>query len=250
MEQIWNAAGIGLIVSAGAIAGAVVMFLVRKTGKRLSAALMGVAGGIMLATVVLDMLPEAWEQAGAISTLVSAGVGAAVMLIVTKLVPHHDAADYDEAVISNIRSENLVRSGLLLAVGIAIHNFPQGIALGSGVSTGFAFTLALLLLLHNIPEGMAMAIPLKVGNVQHGKILWIACLAALPTVVGAVIGAAVSNVSETLIGASVAFAGGAMLFLTLRELIPQAFGMNRSAATLLALLAGFGIGGMVVWLIG
>ncbi|MDL2236451.1 ZIP family metal transporter [Christensenellaceae bacterium OttesenSCG-928-K19] len=249
MNSIVFAILIALLVGAGGTGGgAALTFLFKKTGKMLSAMLMGIAGGIMLATVAFDMIHEALEAAGLIPALIGLAVGALALFVVTKLIPHKDADELNEADLNELKKDNLVRSGLLLAVGIAIHNLPQGIAIGSGLSSGLGFTLSLLLLLHNIPEGMAMAIPLKVGNVGHGKILWIALMATLPTIIGAVIGAAVAGISETFIGAAIAFAGGAMLYLTLHELIPQALDMHKSARTVLSVLLGVAIGGIVIWL--
>jgi len=249
MNDLSYAAFIGLIVGAGGTAGGACLTLLIKTAKRrLCAALMGLSGGIMLCTVFLDMLPHSVEHAEWYVALIGAAVGVFVMFLVTKLIPHIDSSEYDDDVISDIKSKNIARSGMLLAVGIAIHNLPQGIAIGSGVSSGIVFALAVLLLLHNIPEGMAMAIPLKVGNVAWTKILLIALLAALPTVIGALIGAAMASVSETFISASIAFAAGAMLYLTVKEIIPQAFGMEKSAFTFIFLMIGAVIGGIVVWL--
>lgn len=249
MDGLLDAVLTGLIVGAGGTAGgACIALLLRATNRRLCAALMGISGGIMLSAVFFDMLPHSLEHAVWYVVLAGAALGALAMFIVTKLVPHIDADEYDEAVIHDIKSKRLARSGVLLALGIAIHNLPQGIALGGGVGHSAALTLALLLLLHNIPEGMAMAIPLKVGGVKRGKIIFIALMAALPTVVGAMIGAAMSAVSELFIGASIAFAAGAMLYLTLKELIPQAFGMEKSVATLVFLIVGAAAGGVVVWL--
>lgn len=249
MDGIPYAIVIALIVGAGGTGGgAALTFLFKKLTKKLSAVLMGLAGGIMLATVAFDMIHESLEAAGIVPAIAGFAIGIVAIIIITKLIPHKDADELDESSLSELRSENFIRSGLLLAVGIAIHNLPQGIAIGSGLSSGVGITLSLLLLLHNIPEGMAMAIPLKVGRVSAGRIMWIALIAALPTVIGAVIGAAVAGISQTFIGASISFAGGAMLYLTLHELIPQAIGINKSAATVLSIVAGVAIGGVVVWL--
>jgi ZIP family zinc transporter len=239
----------GLIVGAGgALLGAVIAFLLKSAGKKTSAALLGLAGGVMLSTFLFDMLPHLMEGAGILPLLPGVALGALVMFAVTKLAPHKDAADLDAEDAANLRSGNLVRTGLLLAAGMAIHNLPQGIAIGGGVVSGVAAALAILLLLHNIPEGMAMALPLKIGGVPCGRILLIALAAALPTVAGALIGAAVSGISETFVGASIAFAGGAMVYLTLRELIPQALGINKSPSTILSIGGGVLLGLAVVLL--
>lgn len=249
MNPILFAALVGLIVGAGGTGGgALITFAIKTSKQKLSAALMGLSGGIMLATVAFDLLPHAFEHTEVLWAVTGTVAGVLAMLVVTKLIPHIDSSEYNEEVIGDLRSKRLTRAGVLLAVGIAIHNLPQGVALGGGVLTGMEVALPLLLLFHNIPEGMAMAIPLKVGGVPKGKILLIALAAALPTVVGAVIGASVSTVSETFIGMCMGFAAGAMLYLTLKELIPQAIGMEKSAFTVLFIAVGVVLGGVVVWI--
>ncbi len=251
----------GIIVGGGSILGACLAFWLKNTGKRLSSVLLGLAGGIILATFFFDMLPHSLAEAGNLNGFLGIVAGAGVMLAVTLLVPHKDAADMDELSTERLKREGrsdghgLARTGLLLALGMAIHNLPQGIALGGGVTSGIAFSLALLLFSHNIPEGMAMAIPLRLGGVGKGRILSIALLSALPTVLGAAIGSLVSGISDQLMGVCVAFAGGAMIFLTLKELLPQALrlqsktaGQRGNALVALAAVAGAAIGGLVVWI--
>ncbi len=251
----------GVIVGGGSIMGACVAFSLKNTGKRLSSALLALAGGILLSTFFFDMLPHSLAEAGNLNAFLGIVAGAGVMLVVTLLVPHKDAADMDELSTERLKREGrgeghgLARTGLLLALGMAIHNLPQGIALGGGVTSGIAFSLALLLFSHNIPEGMAMAIPLRLGGVPKRRILMIALVSALPTVLGAAIGSLISGISEQLMGVCVAFAGGAMIFLTLKELLPQSIRLQRkttgghgNAAVPLSVIAGAALGGLVVWL--
>ena len=178
--------------------------------------------------------------------------GAAVLFVVNRVFPHHDISRQDdERLIQDFKKKRLVRSGLLLAMGIAVHNLPEGLALGSGIVSvsSFGTGLAALLFVHNIPEGMGLAIPLKLGGVPYGKIFLVAVLAALPMAVGALIGALLGNVSETFLGASVSFGGGAMLFLTLSELLPQAASMQKGWPAWVAVAAGMAIGGGLVILL-
>ncbi len=249
MNQILLAALVGLLVGAGgALAGTLVAFLLKTTGKKLSAALLGFAGGIMLATFFFDMLPHSLHDAGVWPVVLGIALGALLMLVVTKVVPHKDAAEIDSCDAAELKSGALVRTGMLLALGMAIHNLPQGIAIGSSVAAGIGTALAILLLIHNIPEGMAMALPLKIGGVPYRRILLISLVAALPTAIGAVIGALVAGISETFIGACIAFAGGAMVFLTLKELIPQSLRIHKSMLTVLFIVAGVALGRLIVWL--
>lgn len=241
-----------LVGAVGTVLGAVAIFFIRVKGKKLPAVLMGLSAGIMLSVVILDMLPEAIESAGVMSALIWLAIGAAAVFLINKVMPHHDiSTDDDEELIRELKEQRLVRSGLLLAMGIAVHNLPEGFVLGSGLvsASGFGAGLALLLFVHNIPEGMGLAIPLKLGKVKYSRILMVAVLAALPMAVGALFGALLGNISPVVLGASVAFGGGAMLYLTFSELLPQAAGISKGWPTWAGLAAGAVFGGILVALL-
>lgn len=253
MNTIFYATLIGALVGAmGTGIGAVATFFIKVKSNRISAALMGISGGIMLAIVLFDMLPESLEAAAWHWTFVFFILGALAVLIVNKLLPHYDVpSEHDDSIIQGLKEKRLVRSGLLLALGIGVHNLPEGLALGSGLTAAaeFGTGLAVLLFVHNIPEGMGLAIPLKLGKVPYGKIFLIAAAAAAPMAVGALIGAAMGDLSPVFFAGSVSFGGGAMLYLTLRELIPEAIGMYKSAATWISIAAGVFIGFVLVVLL-
>lgn len=248
MNDFLYAALWGLIIGAGGTAGGASLILLVKTrGEKLPSALLGLAGGIMAVTVFMDMLPHALEHGSVFVTVVAFAAGAAAMWAAAKFIPHKDAA-HDESAVKDLKAEKLSRSGILLATGIAIHNLPQGIAVGSGVSSGFAFLLGILLLAHNVPEGMAMGIPLKVGGVPAYKIVLIGLLTALPTCVGALIGAAIGELSDNFICACTSFAAGSMIYLTISELIPQALRFKRGAYPIIFFIIGAAAGAITIWL--
>ncbi len=253
MDGVLYATLIGAAVGAlGMGIGAVIVFFIKGNGKKIPAVLMGLSGGIMLAIVLLDMLPEAVEEAGWPMTLVWFAIGAASLFLINKWLPHQDVQRSDDTqLIHDLNKKRLVRSGLLLAVGIAVHNLPEGLALGSGVVSELSFGLGLaaLLFVHNIPEGMGLAIPLKLGKVAYGKIVLVALLAALPMAVGALIGALIGRISPAVLGGSISFGGGAMLLLTFSELLPQATHISKSWHTWAAIAAGVALGGILVVLI-
>ena len=102
----------------------------------------------------------------------------------------------------------------------------------------------------NIPEGLALAMPFRIEGYSKGKIVLIAVIAGVPMMIGAVLGAWIgSGISAQMIGAVIAFGAGAMLFVMLRELIPECLHMNQSAATWVAMTVGFALGaGLVILL--
>lgn len=118
----------------------------------------------------------------------------------------------------------LIKSGLLIAAGIAIHNLPEGFAVGAGFSLSkeFGLFIAVAILLHNIPEGMATALPLCEGGMYRRDALRMSILSGLVEPLGALLAAGFLELFDGLLPGALAFAGGVMVFITLDELIPAA----------------------------
>lgn len=233
----------------GTVLGVCAALLVRNVKKQLSCILLGLAGGLMLAIAIADMLPEAWESGGAFSTILGLIGGGTVLYLISRGSHHQDLHEAEGVNPEEVKNKNLLRTGLLLAAGVSVHNVPQGLAIGSSVQAGFAWTLSVLLLIHNIPEGMAMALPLRVGRVEPRRIFAVALLTTIPTVIGALIGAAVAEISGTFVAVSLSFAAGAMILLTLLELIPQAAAIGSPRLLMTAAAAGAAAGVIFVWIL-
>ncbi len=141
----------------------------------------------------------------------------------------------------------LLQSGVLLAIGITIHNLPEGIAVGAGYMhmPQFGMFIALAILLHNIPEGIATALPLCQGGLRRRDAFLVAVLSGLAEPLGALAAASFLMNFQFLIPGSLAFAGGVMMFITLDELIPVAreHGHQHSVA------AGIILGSIFVFLL-
>jgi zinc transporter ZupT len=141
----------------------------------------------------------------------------------------------------NVRVDNkLVKTGLLLAVGITLHNLPEGIAVGAGYlhNPTFGLFIAIAIMMHNIPEGIATALPLCRGGVCRSDALMVAFLSGLAEPVGALLASAFLVTFQTLVPAALAFAGGVMVFITLDELIPTAREYGHEHYTALGIILG------------
>jgi ZIP family zinc transporter len=104
-----------------------------------------------------------------------------------------------------------------------MHNFPEGLAIGSGFdqSVKLGFSLALTLMFHDIPEGVALAVPMIAGGKSRVKTVLIAAGAGIPMGIGALVGALAGHISETVISLCLSIAAGAMLYVVMSDLIPQ-----------------------------
>jgi len=213
--------------------GGLLTLILRSPTKRFMAVLLGFTSGIMMSVVCFDLLPEAFGMAGVFMSLIGMALGVAAILVVESFIPERVSQNYS----SNF---DFVRSGILLGVGIAIHNFPEGLAVGSGfaASDSLGLGLAIVIGLHDMPEGVAMAAPLKIGGLDGLKILMYTIFAGIPMGLGAFIGELLGEISHSLICLCLSFAGGAMLYITCGELIPKTQNIYRGRISTIGMIAG------------
>ena len=134
----------------------------------------------------------------------------------------------------------MIKAGMIMLIAIALHNFPEGMAIGASGSLGaeMGAVIALIIAVHNIPEGMAIAAPLVSGGVGGIKAVVLTALAGGATVLGAFVGLAVGGLGEIATGVCLSLASGAMLFVTFCEILPQSISMNDGDVPSVSMLAG------------
>jgi zinc transporter, ZIP family len=174
----------------------------------------------MLSIVFLELLVESIDHSGVGAALIGLFLGMLIFYILDHYLPHQHTVTTEKAHLGGY-----LKKGTLLALGIGLHNFPEGLAIGTGFigSTELGTTLAILIGLHNIPEGMAVAAPLKQGGYSYLKVLGITALSGAPMGIGALIGALIGSISVSVLGISLGFAAGAMFYIVCDELIPDAY---------------------------
>lgn len=139
------------------------------------------------------------------------------------------------------------RKGLLIFIAMFIHSIPEGIAIGVGFATGnfsFGLMMAIAIAVHNIPEGIAVSLPLKIEGASTLKCAVISILTSVPQPVMAVPSALLTWFVEPLLPLGLGFAGGAMIYLVIAELIPDA--LNEGGKTLTAWGVMLGLIGMLL----
>lgn len=233
------------------ILGVFILMIFGKPSTRVLAVLLGFAGGIMTAISVFELMPEAVELGSMFSALLGFILGAGMMFLLDKFMPHSHMSESEHMVVENPQrmldmKNPALRTGFLILFGIALHNLPEGLAIGAGIeaSPSLGIMIAVAIGLHNVPEGLAIAGPLKAGGLNNAKILLFTLVAGLMTPVGAAIGLLFFTISPVFIGGSLAFAAGAMIYIVNDELIPQANSMNShlgNAGLIAGLLLGFAL---------
>ncbi|MHA1268165.1 MAG: ZIP family metal transporter [Candidatus Helarchaeota archaeon] len=133
-------------------------------------------------------------------------------------------------------------SGILLAIGLTLHNAPEGIAVGVGflATLSLGFTIVLAITLHNIPEGIAVSMPLYRGNYSKSKSALIALLSGLSEPISCLIAVIfLQYVSSIILAFFLSFAGGAMIYVTSDELIPESHKHGYEHEATIGLIFGF-----------
>ena len=216
------------------------MILSRRPSGRTLAVFLGLAVGIMSGVVVMDLIPESIGRGSVIEAAMGVVAGLAVLHILSSILSYIMVITGDPQ-----GHSRLLRMGLLIGIGIALHDLPEGIAIAAGHSAAerLGLVIALAIALHNIPEGMATAAPLWMGGMGRRKIALVIFLISLVTPLGTFMGLILVNISQGIISFLLAFAGGAMIYIAAVELVPEAL---RSGPLPSAVGAALGLGVIVM----
>lgn len=242
--SIWQVTMAGLF--AGVVGTGVGGFIIASLGKPRQEVLsfvLGFSGGIMLAIIFIDLLPEGLSIGGTTSTFIGLLLGVALLIMLDFVVPHtHMSGGQDQR-------SHFVRISILMGLGIAMHNLPEGLAIGTGyvVSDVTGWRLMVTMMIQNIPEGMAMAGPMVAAGVNCPKCVGITAAAGLPMGLGALLGAIIGQVSPITLAISLGFAAGAMLYIVFDELIPEAQVQARGHSGTLGAVMGVIVGMAILY---
>ncbi len=216
--------------------GGAIGFLLNNPSKRFLSTLMNFSAGLMIAVVCFDLLPESLEIGGLATEVIGIVLGVGMIMVCEEIL-----SLYTRRVSKGNNSMGqYIRTGILLGIGIALHNFPEGLAIGSGFTAmeSYGIGLSIVIALHDIPEGVAMATPMRIGGMSKIKVFLAAVLAGIPTGIGALAGYLLGEISRYFISVCLGFAGGAMLYITCSELIPKSRDLHKGRIPGLGLVFG------------
>ena len=218
----------------GTTLGGIIGITLKKNSNRFLSFILQLAAGLMTSIICFDLIPEALGISGIVNTIVGVIVGIIIMIVCDNFVNK----------IHRIKKNSLLNTGIIVGVGLALHNFPEGLAIGSGfgASITLGYSLAVAILLHDIPEGLSMAIPLKNGGMSKLKTLTYTVLSGVTTGVGAFFGAVLGQISLKTISLCLSIAAGAMLYIVSGELIPESNNLYKGKIGLMGNILGFIIG--------
>jgi ZIP family zinc transporter len=234
--------------------GAAMVFFAKDLNQKFFDAMLGFAGGIMIAVSYFSLLAPAVDMAIGAKlpswVPVTAGflLGGFFLWLVDKILPHINPSCPPE------RSEGIKTSwqrNTLLVMAITLHNIPEGLAVGvafGAVAAGFVkanLTSAVLLTfglgLQNLPEGFAVSLPLRFSGITRKKSFFYGQLSGIVEPMAAVLGALIVSSIRSMLPYALGFAAGAMFYVVIEEIIPGAQRCENSDLATIGAMLGFAV---------
>ncbi len=259
--------------------GGVIGAILKKDSQKVVSLFLSFAAGVMLSVVSFDLLTEAIESSrdsyGLFVVIIGVLIGYLVIYLLNYLIDNHtnkEVAHFDETHPKTAddlgelihskhyethreKKSGLLIAGIVMACAIALHNLPEGIVIGASYAkdstdllSGSGFIMAVIIGLHNIPEGMAVSVPLISGGDKRSHAIVVTALSGSPTIIGAVIGYCIGMISPLMLAIALSFASGAMLYVVLGELLPEAILMWRSKIPAFSTLIGILVGIIIIFM--
>ena len=251
---LFSVFGISFIFLCTTLGASFVFFFKREISGRLNDVIVGFAGGIMLAASCFSLIGPVLEMddlvlpgyaVGAIGTL----LGVLFLYLIDRLLPHfHIAEKKNEGL-----GASKVNKTLKMFFAVTIHNIPEGLSVGvafgvalslyaSSSDMSFVFSalsLALGIGIQNIPEGLSVALPFKAETDKRGKAFLYGTLSGAVEPIAALFGLFLAMQVQSIMPWALSFAGGAMLYVILEEMVPETSKDSTSHLGVFSFIFGF-----------
>ena len=228
-------------VGGATIFGVIIGFLFQKVPHKFNDAILGFAGGVMLAAAILGLIIPSLDEGNIWITVIGIVTGAVFLNFADKMTPHlHRITGMDQEAHSDKQSS--INKVMLFVMAIAIHNLPEGIAAGVGFGSeniGNAITVAIGIALQNIPEGMIIVSPLIMAGMSKTRVFLIATFTGVIEIIGTMIGFTAVTVATAILPFALAFAGGTMIYVVSDEMIPETHSHGYERMATYSLIFGF-----------
>ncbi len=230
-----------------ALGSAFVFFMRREMPKRLQKTLLGFASGVMVAASVWSLIIPALEMGSGKSAVIPVTVGLlagfAFLLLIDQVTPHIHPVGGPEGPKSKLSRTTM------LALAVTIHNFPEGMAVGVAVagaltsdfSMAGAIALSLGIAIQNVPEGAIISMPLRAAGNSRWKSFMIGSLSGIVEPLGGALVLLLASVATSTMPYLLPFAAGAMLYVVIEELVPEASQGEHSNLSTIGFAIGFAL---------
>ncbi len=244
--------------------GSVIAYFIHKPKSQHMSLILGFSAGVMLYISFAELLHIAFDKIGFLTANLGFFIGMTFIAILDVLIPHEYKSErvgsprlssvsqnktrqesevQPSASLTVEQHSKLRRAGILIALGITIHNFPEGLAVFSSAVTGnltLGLLVAIAIALHNIPEGISVSVPISEATGNRRRAFVYSFLSGLAEPVGAIIGYAIlfPFLTPTLVYSLLAFSAGIMVYISLDEILPTAHLYGKEHWVIMGVLAG------------
>ncbi len=241
--------------------GSLIALLARRTNRKFLSFSLGFSAGVMTYISFVDLFPQAAEilggdygvRWGRIATAAAFFGGILFIALIHKLVPSvenpHEIRSVEsmrmEAPADGAPARHLMRTGVMMALVIGIHNFPEGIAtfMAALQSPEIGLAIAVAIAIHNIPEGIAVSVPVYYATGSRRKAFLFSFLSGLAEPVGALVGYLILApfLTPVLLGYIFAIIAGIMVYISFDELLPAAHRYGEHHVAIWGLIVGMAV---------
>ena len=239
-SQFANAIIITTIAGLSTTIGGAIGFIVKHKNRKFFSFTIGFTAGIMVGISFFELLPSGIAELGFLRACIAFFIGFVFIFLVDYFIPHEYIGQKEH--IKGVKEKKLFRTGIFIALGIAIHNFPEGMAIFysaySDLKIGVAIAVAIAL--HNIPEGLAVSVPIYKATGSKGKAFLWAFLSGIAEPVGALLTALffLPFLNVVYLNYLLSAIAGIMVYISLDELMPVSRSYGYSHIPMISFFAG------------
>ena len=232
--------------------GSLAAFFIKDFKHRHLSLLMGFSAGVMIQISFMELLFSAVVETGFLNANIAFFLGIATIAAIEFLIPH----EYEEEKLTDKekKDKRLMKTGLLVSAGIAIHNFPEGIItlFGTIKDPHLGLVLLIAIALHNIPEGISVSMPIYYATKNRKKAFLWSLLSGISEPIGAIIGFFVlfPFINAFVLNLALAFVAGIMVFISFDELLPLSLSHGEAHLAITSLFLGMLTMTAVLFLLG
>ncbi|MGD2250619.1 MAG: zinc transporter ZupT [Candidatus Methanofastidiosia archaeon] len=239
--------------------GSAIAYFIKNPKKSYLSFSLGFSGGVMIYVSFVELLPTAMETIGDHTSFIAFFVGVLFIGAIDMVIPEaENPHEYKELCNENVQittqnDSNLMRAGVLTALAVGIHNFPEGLAtFGLALSdVRLGAFIAMAIAIHNVPEGISVSVPIFYATGDRKKAAIYSFLSGIAEPVGAVIGFALllPFLSPGVLAALLAFVGGIMVYISVDELLPMAHSYGYGHTVITGIVLGMFVMGVSLLLL-
>jgi ZIP family zinc transporter len=237
--KIWLPVLLAFLAGLFTLLGSFVSFFVRDLKKSYLQFSLGLSAGVMIYISFVEILTSAIKNVGFLKANMAFFGGIILIMLLDFFIPH----EYIEEHIGKTGCDKkIMKAGIFVAIGLAIHNFPEGLAvfMSSMVNIKLGISLAVAIALHNIPEGVAVAMPIFYATKSRRMAFWYSFLSGVAEPIGAIVGVLVLMpfLKPAVLSYCLAAVAGIMIFISFDELLPLSCESKGSHISIIGIMAG------------